>query len=183
MGQQNYDLLELFGTAGADMLVELAVYHLGDDVGNNAPYFEALTEAAGTNEFVGEVVGYQPEDAVALFEALDGELTIDSGHDDVAGLGLKGAVDGHQGAVDDVRRGTVHAVTTDPGQAGAIGVGQQNLIEVDFGPNVVLGRAGKAGENGSFALKKPDGLADNLKDFDGIHKMMRVVGEVLPRRK
>ena len=102
MGQQNYDLLELFGTAGADMLVELAVYHLGDDVGNNAPYFEALTEAAGTNEFVGGVVGYQPEDAATLFEALDGELAVDCGHDDVAGLGPEGAVDSHQGTVDNM---------------------------------------------------------------------------------
>ena len=102
MGQQNGGLSELFGAAVAGMLVELAVYHFGDDVGDNAPYFEALTEATGVDGFVGGVVGYQPEDAATLFEALDGELAVDCGHDDVAGLGPEGAVDSHQGTVDNM---------------------------------------------------------------------------------
>ena len=163
-------MLGLLKAAGADVLFELAVDEFGDGVGHNAPYFEAVAEEADVGGLVVGVVGDKPVSGAALFEALDGELAVDGGHHNVAGLGLEGAVNGHEGAVGNVRGGTVHAVAADPGQVGAVGVGEQNLVEVDFGPHVVLGRAGETSGNGSFALQQPQRLADDLQDFDVGHE-------------
>jgi hypothetical protein len=79
----------MLDAACAGVLVKLAVYHFGDDVGDDAPHFEALAEAAGVDGFVGGVVGHEPIDAAALFEAFESEFSVDGGHHDVARLGLE----------------------------------------------------------------------------------------------
>ena len=160
----------LLEAAGADVLFQLTVDEFGDSMGDNAPYFEGVAEQADIGGIMVGVVGDQPVGTTALFEALDGELAFDGSHDDVAGLWLDGAVDGDEGPVGDVGGGAVHAGAFDAGHVSGIRVGQQDGVEVHLGAAVLFGGAGKAGGNGGFALNYPDGLADNLEDFDGGHK-------------
>lgn len=160
----------LLKAAGADVLFELTVDEFGDGVGNDAPYFKAVAEEADVGGMVVGVVGHQPVGTAALFEALDGKLAVDSSNHNVAGLGLDGAVDGDEGPVGDMGGGAVHASAFDASHVSRIGVGQQDGVEVHFGTAVLFGGAGKAGGDGRFALDYPEGLPDNLEDFDGSHK-------------
>lgn len=138
-------------------------------MGDDAPHLETVTKRAGVDGAVGGVVGDKPVAVGALFEPLDGELAVDSGYHDVARLGDKGAVDGHQGPVGDMRGCPVHARALDAGEVGAIGVGHQHVIQVDSGTWGAISQAGEAGRDGSFALHEPQRLADNLQNFDGRH--------------
>ena len=49
-------------------------------------------------------------------------------------------------------------------------MGQENLVEVDFGADVVVGWTREAGWDGRFVLEEPEGFADDLEDFDGGHR-------------
>jgi hypothetical protein len=115
------------------------------------------------------VVGDEPVIVAALFEALEGELVLDGGNYDVAGFGLEGAVDGQEGTVGNVGGRPVHTGAVDAGQIGAVGVGQQNLVEVDLRAEVVLGGARKTSGDRGFALDNPNWVTGGLQNVDGTH--------------
>lgn len=102
---------------------------------------------------IGLVLRHQPDLAVSLVEALDRELAVDDGHDDVFVTGRFRPVDDEQVAVVQVR--IDHGIPVHMGEEGRGGMLDEVLMQVERFLEVIVGGRGEAGRDALREVRNP----------------------------
>ena len=124
-----------------------------NDVGDDAPNHE-MALCADAQVGVALVGGHEVEPVVTQGDALDGELTVDEAHGDVAVVRVKGLVDDDEVAVANSR--VNHRVAAHARTKGGGGAVDERAVQVDGVAKGALGGAGEARLN--VVLGELDGI-------------------------